>query len=155
MKMQKIIAVIALLLLLGATAAAPRQPLAGLSLTGYSIDSVRPQSLRGLSGAVTVGVSNTGEQRTIRNVSAVLYKSGRKVAHGRCSDITLKQGASSVRVAGQVSLAEGVSLLEAMRSVISFKPAEYTADVVCSVVDADGRAETFVRRGIPVGNYIK
>jgi hypothetical protein len=155
MKLQKFIAIIVLALLMGATAAAPRQPLGGLSVTGYSLESIRPQSLRGLSGAVSVGVRNTGSDRTLRNVSAVLYKSGKKVAQGHCSDIVLKSGTSTIRVTGQVSLAEGVSLFTAMAAALSFHPSEYTADVVCSVVDANGRAETLVRRGIPIGNYIK
>lgn len=155
MKSRHLILPLLLTLLLFVLPSAGRHPLAGLALTGYSIQSVRPSSFRSLAGSVTVKVKNTGKQRSLRNVSAVLYRGGQKVASGRCSDLVFPAGASETGVTGQVQLADGVSLLTAVQAALSFTPSEYTADVVCSIVDADGRAETFVRRGIPLGNYIK
>ena len=159
MKCKKIIALILTLAILAVAAAAPapkqKNPLAGLHLTGYSIQSVRPSSMKALSGTVTVKVSNAGETRSFRNVSATLYRGGEKVAHGVCSDMVFVPGTSSVNVSGQVRISDGVSIVSAMRSALSFNPSEYTADVICSVVDGQGRAETFVRRNIPVGTYLK
>lgn len=157
MNCKKIIALIVSLVVMSTVLAAPapHNPLAGLGLAGYSIRSVRPSSLRSLSGTVMVKVNNTGPERSFRNVSAILYRDGKKVAQGYCSDLVFVKGVSSVTVTGEARLAEGVTLRTALASVMAFEPSAYTADVICSVVDAKGRAETFVRRGIPVGNYIK
>ena len=159
MKCKKIIALILALAVMALAAAAPtskqKNPLAGLRLAGYSVQSVRPASMKALSGMVTVRVNNAGDTRSFRNVSATLYRGGKKVAHGVCSDMVFAPGLSSVNVSGQVRLSDGVSIVSAMRSALSFNPSEYTADVICSVVDGQGRAETFVRRNIPVGTYLK
>ena len=157
MKCKKIIALILVLAVMAAAVAAPRQknPLTGLSLTGYSVQSIRPSSMKGLSGTVTVNVNNKGETRSFRNVSATLYRSGNKVAHGVCTDMVFLPGNSAVKVTGQIKLSDDVSLITAMRSAFSFQPSEYTADIICSVVDAKGRAETYVRKGIPLGDYLK
>ena len=156
MKWRKIIAVIlSVLLFCGLSAASSSYPLSGLSLTGYSLQSIRPSSLHSLTGTVTVKVNNKGKQRSFHNVSAVLYQGGKKVASGRCSDMVFPSGQSESRVTAQIQIAREISIFTAIATAFSFKPSEYTADVVCAIVDADGRAETFVRRGIPLGNYIK
>ena len=157
MNCKKIIALILSLAVMatGLSAPKPNNPLAGLGLAGYSIQSIRPASLRSLSGTVTVKVNNTGSERSFRNVSAILYHDGKKVAQGFCSDLVFVKGVSSVTVTGEVRLVEGVTLRTALASAVAFVPSAYTADVICSIVDAEGRAESFVRRGIPVGAYIK
>ena len=158
MKGRKFISILAAacaLVLVVCGAAPKRNPVAGLWVTGYSIHSILPSSMRSLSGTVTVTVRNSGVGRSLTNISATLYQGGEMVARGKCSDMTFPAGTTDVRVSGQVQLCEGVSIWRAMKDVVGFKPSEYTADVVCSVVDADGRAETFVRRGIAVGDYLK
>ena len=152
---RKIILILVAVVLVVCSAAPKRNPVAGLWVTGYSIQSIRPSSTRSLTGTVTVTVRNSGIGRSLTNVSATLYRGGTMVARGKCSDMQFPAGTTDVRVNGQVQLCEGVSIWRAMKDAISFKPSEYTADVVCSVVDANGRAETFVRRGIPVGDYLK
>ena len=155
MKSRHLILPLLLTLLLFVLPSAGRHPLAGLALTGYSIQSVRPSSFRSLAGSVTVKVNNKGKQRSFHNVSAVLYQGGKKVASGRCSDMVFPSGESESKVTAQIQIAREISIFTAIATAFSFKPSEYTADVVCAIVDADGRAETFVRRGIPLGNYIK
>ena len=155
MKGRKFILILVSVVLVLCAAAPKRNPVAGLWVTGYSVQSIRPSSMRSLSGAVTVTVRNSGKERSLRNVSATLYRGGTAVARGTCADMRFLSGTTDVQVSGQVQLCEGVSIWGAMKDVVSFKPSEYTADVVCSVVDADGRAETFVRRGVPVGDYLK
>ena len=155
MKLRHLILPLLLTLLLFVLPSAGRHPLAGLSLTGYSLQSIRPSSLHSLTGTVTVKVNNKGKQRSFHNVSAVLYQDGKKVASGRCSDMVFPSGESESKVTAQIQIAREISIFTAIATAFSFKPSEYTADVVCAIVDADGRAETFVRRGIPLGNYIK
>ena len=155
MKSRHLILPLLLTLLLFVLPSAGRHPLAGLALTGYSLQSIRPSSFHSLTGTVTVKVNNKGKQRSFHNVSAVLYQGGKKVASGRCSDMVFPSGQSESRVTAQIQIAREISIFTAIATAFSFKPSEYTADVVCAIVDADGRAETFVRRGIPLGNYIK
>lgn len=111
--------------------------------------------MRSLSGTVTVTVRNSGVGRSLTNVSATLYQKGTMVARGKCSDMTFPPGTTDVRISGQVHLCEGISIFRAMKDALSFKPSDYTADIVCSVTGEDGTAETFVRRDIPVGDYLK
>ena len=158
MKGRKIIsflAAVAALALVLCAAAPKRNPVSGLWVTGYSIHSILPSSLRSLSGTVTVTVRNSGVGRSLTNVSATLYQKGTMVARGKCTDMTFPAGTTDVRVSGEVQLCEGISLFRAMKDALSFHPSDYTADIVCSVKGEDGRAETFVRKGIPVGDYLK
>lgn len=129
--------------------------LAGIRIRGYTVESIRPASMHSLTGKVTVRIRNTGQARDLRNVSATLYRNGEKVATGRCSDLHFPRGDSDCTATGTIKLTGGVSVLEALRSVVARKASGYTLDIVCALIREDGSAETMVRRGIPVDNYLK
>ncbi len=137
------------------SAAGRDHPFSGLSITGYSIDSAWPSSLRSVKGKATIKVQNAGERRTVTSITASVYRNGSLFAEGKCSDVTFERGVRSYTLDGTGQLSDGVSLWQAIGAVFSFRPSEYTVDVYATMTFEDGSVQRIVKTGIPATRFIR
>ena len=129
-------------------------PFDGLSVKGYSIDSAWPASFRSVRGKATIKVNNSGESRDVSGITAKVYRNGALFAEGECSDVSFAKGQASYQLTGTVTLADGVSVWQAIGAALSFRPSEYTVDVYALMVHEDGSREQISRIGVPVTKFI-
>lgn len=154
MSYKKIIAAFAAMLLFAGAASA--QHFDGLSVTGsYKINSIWPESFSAISGSVTVKMSNTGEERLYKNISAILYRNGTIFLNGFCNDIVVAKGESEVLITGRASIGSGVSIFTVLGSVLRTDLTAYTADIYFTDVAPDGTETPVARKGVPLSNYLK
>lgn len=126
----------------------------GFSVKSYSITSAWPTSFRSVKGSVTATIGNTGDTRAMSGITATVYRSGKRFAHGTCADVTFRRGTASYVLNGQVTLADGVSTWDAIMAALSFNAAEYTVDFTVNITHPDGRVDHVVRTGMPVTHYL-
>ncbi len=138
----------------GASDRVSEHPFDGLSVKGYSIDSAWPASFRSVRGKATIKVNNSGESRDVSGITAKVYRNGALFAEGECSDVSFAKGQASYQLTGTVTLADGVSVWQAIGAALSFRPSEYTVDVYAVMVHEDGGREQISRIGVPVTKFI-
>lgn len=141
--------------LLGLALTAHAQYFYGFSVQSYKITSARPTSWRSVKGSVYTTVSNTADTRTMRNITATVYRRGSKFAHGSCDPVTFFHGTSGYTLNGRVNLADGVSTWDAIKAAFSFRASDYTIDFVVDIHHADGSQDHVVRAGIPLEHYLR
>ena len=151
--MQRFLAIVVALLGFALTARA--QYFYGFSVESYKITSARPTSLRSVKGSVYTRISNTADTRTMRNITATVYRQGRKFAHGTCDPVTFFNGTFGYTLNGRVNLADGVSTWDAIKAAFSFRASDYTVDYVVDIHHADGTVDHVVRKGIPLERYLR
>ena len=133
---------------------AQAQYFTGFSVVSYRITSAWPTSLRSVRGNVAATVSNTGDTRTMSEITATVYRNGRRFAHGTCEDVTFFQGTRNYTLKGRVQLADGVSTWDAILAALSFNVAEYTLDFSITIRHADGSVDNVVRTGRALSDYL-
>ena len=98
-----------------------------------SITSIRPTSMSSVTATVTINVTSRRESTTVSNIEGTAYsKNGTAFLLGSARDITVPTGTHDVAVTCSGSLADGIGLMDFLRNV-SFDPADYTADISCTV----------------------
>ncbi|MBQ3882965.1 MAG: hypothetical protein II730_10795 [Bacteroidales bacterium] len=153
--MKRSLAILLCVILAAFAATGSEHPFAGLSIKGYSVDSVFPSGFRSVRGKATIKVDNTSEYRKVSDIKATVYRDGRPFARGTCIDVAFLKGLNTYKLSGTVSLAEGVSVWTAIRAALSFRPSEYTVDVTLEMLHEDGTKETVKREDIPVTRFVK
>lgn len=88
--MRKLLSVI-LALIIG-TVAAQAQHFYGFSVQSYRISSVRPTSFRSVKGSVTATIGNSADTRSMRGITATVYRNGKRFASGTCEDVVFYKG---------------------------------------------------------------
>ncbi len=131
------------------------QHFSGLKVEKYSFDSVYPNSLRSVSGKVTLTVSNTGEARKVKDIKAVAYRNGVPFINGTCSDVSFQRGSKAYPLTGTVSLANGITVWTVIKAALFFNASEYTVDVTCTMTHENGSTEVVRKVGVPISNYIR
>lgn len=145
-----------LLILLTATFLMPEShPFEKLAIKSYSIDSAWPSSLRSVKGKATITVDNTGDWRSVSAINATVYRNSSTFANGTCSNVTFVKGTGSYTLTGLVTLAEGVTIWQAIGAALSFRPSEYTVDVYATMLHGDGSTEQIEKKAIPVTKFLK
>lgn len=150
--MKKLLSI--LLALIIGTVAAQAQHFYGFSVQSYRISSVRPTSFRSVKGSVTATIGNSADTRSMRGITATVYRNGKRFASGTCEDVMFYRGNIEYVLKGQVSLAEGVSTWDAIVAAFSFKASEYTIDFTVDIGHPDGRKDHVVRTGRPLSHYL-
>ena len=143
-----------LLVMIIGTVGAQGQHFYGFSVQSYRISSVMPTSFRSVKGSVTATIGNSADTRSMRDITATVYRNGRKFASGKCEDVVFYRGTIEYVLRGRVSLAEGVSTWDAIVAAFSFKASEYTIDFTVDIGHPDGRRDHVVRTGRPLSHYL-
>lgn len=107
-----------------------------------------------MKGSVTATIGNSADTRSMRGITATVYRNGKRFASGTCEDVVFYRGTIEYVLKGQVSLAEGVSTWDAIVAAFSFKASEYTIDFTVDIGHPDGRNDHVVRTGRPLSHYL-
>ena len=140
---------------LSLTIAAENHPFDKLDVKQYSIDSAWPTSLRSVKGKASISVDNSGDRRDVTGISAVVYRKGERFAEGACDDVCFEKGEKTYSISGTVSLAEGISVWQAIGAALSFRPSEYTIDICAVMKHENGSVEQIERLGVPATRFLK
>ena len=127
----------------------------GFSVQSYRVSSALPTSFRSVKGSVTTTIGNSADTRSMRGITATVYRNGRRFAQGKCDDVTFHHGTREYVLRGQVSLADGVSTWEAILAAFSFKASDYTIDFTVDIAHPDGKRDHVVRTGRPLTHYLR
>ena len=88
--MRKLLSI--LLALIIGTVAAQAQHFYGFSVQSYRISSARPTSFRSVKGSVTATIGNSADTRSMRGITATVYRNGKRFASGTCEDVVFYRG---------------------------------------------------------------
>ena len=126
----------------------------GLSVKSYQVSSMRPTGLRSLKGSVTATIGNTADTRSLRNITATIYRKGQRFANGSCDNVTIHHGTQKYILQGRFSLADGVSTVDAILAAFSFHASDYTIDFSTTIIHPNGTKDHLVRTDIPLSMYL-
>ena len=64
----------------------------GFPVQSYRISSVWPTSFRSVKGSVTATIGNSADTRSMRGITATVYRKGKRFASGTCEDVVFYKG---------------------------------------------------------------
>ena len=150
--MKKIVLV---LLLVCAALGASAATFGPLTIHDWHISGLKPTSLKSLDGSLALDLTNTGGKYTLTGISGTIYtKSGDTFLIGTADSIIIPKGRSTVTVKGHGGLSSYSALLSFLRNP-SFKPADYTADIVVTVKKGVGKPHTVTMSRVPLSKFLK
>ena len=86
-----------------------------LGVTSFELDSVTPRGLRALTLTMSVGVHNPAKEITLSEISGEAVVSGKVIGNVAVAPVVLTaRKDSTYKVKADVTLAEGVSVLEVL-----------------------------------------
>ena len=86
-----------------------------LGVTSFELDSVTPRGLRALTLTMSVGVHNPAKEITLSEISGEAVVSGKVIGNVAMAPVVLTaRKDSTYKVKADVTLAEGVSVLEVL-----------------------------------------
>ena len=109
-KAYRLISIAFMVLLLGSCAKVKQ-----LGVTSFELDSVTPRGLRALTLTMSVGVHNPAKEITLSEISGEAVVSGKVIGNVAMAPVVLTaRKDSTYKVKADVTLAEGVSVLEVL-----------------------------------------
>ena len=127
-----------------------------LRFRGFEVKSVVPIGLRTLRATVEFEMVNSGQKEfEMSDIDLTIYRDGKPFVTGKCPSIPVDKGESTIKAVGTFRLAEGVSLLSALRSVLNIDLKDYAADVTLTALGDNGRDQDFMLKGFSVAKVAK
>ena len=109
-KAYRLISIAFMVLLLGSCAKVKQ-----VGVTSFELDSVTPRGLRALTLTMSVGVHNPAKEITLSEISGEAVVSGKVIGNVAMAPVVLTaRKDSTYKVKADVTLAEGVSVLEVL-----------------------------------------
>ena len=109
-KAYRLISIAFMVLLLGSCAKVKQ-----VGVTSFELDSVTPKGLRALTVKMSVGVHNPANEITLSEISGEAVLSGKVIGNVAMAPVVLTaRKDSTYKVKADVTLAEGVSVLEVL-----------------------------------------
>ena len=109
-KAYRLISIAFMVLLLGSCAKVKQ-----VGVTSFELDSVTPKGLRALTVKMSVGVHNPANEITLSEISGEAVVSGKVIGNVAMAPVVLTaRKDSTYKVKADVTLAEGVSVLEVL-----------------------------------------
>lgn len=125
-----------------------------LSIGEFGIESISPEGLSAVKGAVWVDVTNPGETFTVSDIKGTVYKEGAPFVSGTAPGFTVSKGNGKVTVAGRAELCEGVSIWS-LFSLVVFDPEDYTVDISMKITTSSGKTRVAQKKGMPLKALLK
>lgn len=125
-----------------------------LSIGEFGIESISPEGLSAVKGAVWVDVTNPGETFTVSDIKGTVYKEGAPFVSGTAPGFTVSKGNGKVTVAGRAELCEGVSIWS-LFGLVMFDPEDYMVDVSLKITTASGKTRVAQKKGMPLKALLK
>ena len=127
-----------------------------LRFHGFEVKSVVPTGFRTLRATVELELVNGGAKEfEMNDIVLTVYRGGKPFVTGKCPSIPVDKGDSVVKAVGNFRLAEGVSLLSALRSVLNINLNDYSADVTLTALGDNGHDQDFMMKGFSVAKAAK
>ena len=109
-KAYRLISIAIMVLLLGSCAKVKQ-----VGVTSFELDSITPKGLRALTVKMSVGVHNPANEITLSEISGEAVVSGKVIGNVAMAPVVLTaRKDSTYKVKADVTLAEGVSVLEVL-----------------------------------------
>ena len=109
-KAYRLISIALMVLLLGSCAKVKQ-----VGVTSFELDSITPKGLRALTVKMSVGVHNPANEITLSEISGEAVVSGKVIGNVAMAPVVLTaRKDSTYKVKADVTLAEGVSVLEVL-----------------------------------------
>ena len=109
-KAYRLISIAIMVLILGSCAKVKQ-----VGVTSFELDSVTPRGLRALTLTMSVGVHNPAKEITLSEISGEAVVSGKVIGNVAMAPVVLTaRKDSTYKVKADVTLAEGVSVLEVL-----------------------------------------
>lgn len=128
--------------------------LSRLKFSKYKITGISIQSMRSVNGSLEICCRNDSTGFVMSDISGTVYKKGRAFVKGYTSPVRVSSGSSNLKISGNASLYDGISLWDVL-SCVAFNPDDYTIDVKMKVVNDKGATRIVDKRGIRVGSLLK
>ena len=126
----------------------------GITVNSWSVTTVRPTSFTSIDGVVSLNLTSTRRKTVISGISGTIYKNdGQAFIIGKADDITIPRGESTIEVTGHGSLISYTALLSLLANP-SLDPADYTADIICTVKTGRRRARQVEMKGVPLSQFL-
>jgi hypothetical protein len=125
-----------------------------LSFGKYGVSSIRPESLRSVSGAVWVDVTNPMEGFTVSEIKGTVYKKGVPFVYGSASDVHIPSGSARAQISGRASLRDTASLWDVL-ALIVFDPKDYSVDLSVRITLDSGETRVVSKSKMPVAALLK
>lgn len=154
MKIKSIVLAFAALLVLAGCADIKR--LKNLEVESVSLESFKPRGLRGATLTLLVEVDNPGTQVSLSEISADVEHSGKVLGKVAVDPFTLQGKTNDTyRLEAELSLAEGVSVLDLGRLLDKSALDKMTVDVSADVRIRKGRIRTMKINDLPLKKLIE
>lgn len=151
----KILLIAAIALLLGTIQFDAQAQMSKLRCRGFDIKSVVPTGFRSVRATIELELVNRGEPFDMEDVEVVVYREGKPYVTGDCPVIEVDKGSYTAKVVGNFHLADGVSLLSALRNLVNVKLEDYSADVSLKALGDNGKEQSFQLDGFSVAKMAK
>lgn len=121
-----------------------------ISVTSFKIDSIKPTGLRSVNGSAKVGVSNTGVEFTVFDITGTVKRKGAEFGTFTIEPVTVAGKSEQVyTVSGSASLVSALSVASAISAVLTWDVEDYTIDISCKIKPRGGVVVPFERKDIP------
>ena len=152
--MKRFFAILAFCVVIIASADLCHAQFSKLSFGKYGVSSIRPESLRSVTGAVWVDVTNPMEGFTVSEIKGTVYKKGVPFVYGSASDVHIPSGSARAQISGRASLSDTASLWDVL-ALIVFDPEDYSVDLSVRITMDSGETRVVSKSKMPVAALLK